>query len=346
MDRMARQLPRQQSPKDDPSSESIGFLLPLDDLRKSAKSADRFEYSRLSVSVPGLIRLLCLGLLALAGCRPAAAPGAGAPAETLALAWEDFRMAEYNRAARRFQAVVDAAGAGEDAHAAALYGLGATAALRRPDPEPERAREFYEAAVGAAPESGWAAWSLLGLARMLDFEPGSEEPDAAKLRAAYQRVIDAFPEHPAGEEAFILQQGTLVVSLEENDARQAVENLTAYLARHPGSKYTSTIHGLVQDAYGTLEEPEHQFEAALQAMEHRELDPANPKADLAPTYWSLAAFAETNLGDFPSARKFYHLLIEEYPTDQRVYPAKLALARMDRMEAEVRARLLARKGAP
>lgn len=49
--------------------------------------------------------------------------------------------------------------------------------------------------------------------------------------------------------------------------------------------------------------------------------------------------AEFDLGDFTLAREFYQKLIKEYPTDQRVFPAKLALKRMDETEAKIRAEI-------
>ena len=42
------------------------------------------------------------------------------------------------------------------------------------------------------------------------------------------------------------------------------------------------------------------------------------------------------LGDFDTARKYYRKLIEEYPTDIRMYGAKQALKRMDEVEGKIR----------
>ncbi|HPY62737.1 MAG TPA: hypothetical protein PLJ22_06290, partial [Kiritimatiellia bacterium] len=54
-------------------------------------------------------------------------------------------------------------------------------------------------------------------------------------------------------------------------------------------------------------------------------------------YWNLATIAEFEVGDFDLARHYYNKLLEAYPTDIRVYGCKQALARMDALEAQIRA---------
>jgi len=63
--------------------------------------------------------------------------------------------------------------------------------------------------------------------------------------------------------------------------------------------------------------------------------------DKAWRYWKLATVAEFEAGDFDLARKFYRLLIEEYPQDIRKYASRQALERMDRIESRMRAELQA-----
>jgi len=57
--------------------------------------------------------------------------------------------------------------------------------------------------------------------------------------------------------------------------------------------------------------------------------------------WLIAVYAEFDAGDFKTAREYYRRLIDEYPTDNKVYMAKMALERLDEVEAQIRRELLA-----
>jgi len=81
--------------------------------------------------------------------------------------------------------------------------------------------------------------------------------------------------------------------------------------------------------------------AVIEALERKEIDPTNPYSDNAWPYWDIATVAEFEVGDFETARKYYQMLIDGYPTDTRKYPAKQALKRMDKLEAEIQKELKA-----
>ena len=89
-------------------------------------------------------------------------------------------------------------------------------------------------------------------------------------------------------------------------------------------------------SYQTLNMPEERLRAEEQSLETTEVDPTNPFTEFAWQYWNLATIAEFEVGDFDTARKYYRKLIEEYPTDIRLYGAKQALKRMDEVEAKIR----------
>ena len=76
--------------------------------------------------------------------------------------------------------------------------------------------------------------------------------------------------------------------------------------------------------------------AASASLEARELDPTNPYSDNAALYWEIATIAEFEAGDFAVARKYYKGLVDEYPQDQRRWGARLALERLDAVEAKLR----------
>jgi len=85
------------------------------------------------------------------------------------------------------------------------------------------------------------------------------------------------------------------------------------------------------------------LQADIRSFDTREAGTAsvNTSFDAAPGYWHLATTAEFNVGDFATARKYYRKLIDEYPSDQKVFPAQQALIRMDKVENSVLAELKA-----
>lgn len=130
---------------------------------------------------------------------------AAAPQPSLT-GWDYYRLGDFSSAVRLFERE---AASGD---AAALYGLAATWHWRRPGEDLVKARQLYEQVIAQAPNSEWAAWSALALARMLATLPPGKEPPVTEVLAAYQRVIDRYPNHLAGEEAFLLFAGDAVVA--------------------------------------------------------------------------------------------------------------------------------------
>ncbi|MCX7916081.1 MAG: hypothetical protein N3A53_07240, partial [Verrucomicrobiae bacterium] len=101
----------------------------------------------------------------------------------------------------------------------------------------------YERVIAEAPDNEWAAWSALALARMKATMPPGKEPPVSEILAAYQRVIDRYPQHPAGEEAFLFMQATRLSQVEV-DAASVVKELEKFLRERPNSRYRSTAFGL------------------------------------------------------------------------------------------------------
>lgn len=254
---------------------------------------------------------------------------------SVAAAWTDYSLAEFDLAIDKFNAALAQAAPGSDIHLQALYGLATTWNLRRPGEDLAKAREFYEQVLREAPQHDMAAWSLLALARTKHLVPVGEDPDYAEVHKAYQEVIDRFPGHLAAEEAFIYLQATLISTLQPKETRQALEALQGYV-KDPSKKFIGPAYSLMAVSYQTLNMPEERLRAEEQSLETTEVDPTNPFTEFAWQYWNLATIAEFEVGDFDTARKYYGKLIEEYPTDIRLYGAKQALKRMDEVEAKIR----------
>ena len=271
----------------------------------------------------------------LAGCVQK--PAVGTPAERLTAAWDDYRLGEFNRAQFRFDGVIAAVKPGSELHLEALYGLATTWNLRRPGQDTDKATTLYREVIRLAPTNDLAAWSQLALARLQHLVPVGREPDYPAVRKAYQEVIDRFPMHLAGEEAFIYQQSTFLLDRDnKEEALQALGALKRFVETHAGSRFLSPAYKLMGVAQRMLGNPDETVACMVKAFETTEVDAANPRQEFAGTYWSIATTAEFEAGDFATARRFYKRLIDEYPVDQRVQGAYDGLKRMDAVEAGLR----------
>jgi len=280
-------------------------------------------------------------VIASAGCfgpRQAEKLPAG---ELIRLAWDDFRLQEYKRALRRFQAALDQAPTGSVERCQALYGMATVWNLRLPlaDQDKKRAARLYRQVIDEAPESDLAAWSMLALARMKHLVPPGRDPDYDEVRRAYQKVLERYPGTLAADEAFIYLQSTYVATLEPGPTRKAVKALKKFIRERPDSGFISAAWSLLAVSYQTLDMQKERLDAELHALATREVDPSNPYQDNAWQYWNIATIAEFEVGDFDTARRYYRKLIQEYPTDIRRYGCEQALKRMDRLEQQIRERL-------
>jgi len=307
----------------------------------ASPSPDEYEIHDFRLLTPArlarVIFPLVACLLALCGCGEDVAKTD--PHAELATAWDDYRSGDFNAAVHKFERVRAHSKEGSDDYNMALLGLATTWDLRRPDEDRELATTYYRKLAEVAPKSEVAAWGLFALARMKHLPPVGTNPDYPAVRAAYQDVIDRFPGTPAAEEAFLYQQSAWLATLSKADAQSAKTALENYLQTHAGTKYRSAIYDLLASACRILDLPKERLAYSIKALDSIEIDPTNPKRDKAGAYWRIASEAEFRAGDFDTARKYYNLLIREYPIDQRVFPAKLALERMDATEAKIRAEL-------
>ncbi|HCE45065.1 MAG TPA: hypothetical protein DET40_16110 [Lentisphaeria bacterium] len=259
------------------------------------------------------------------------------PAEVIAAGWLQFKMGEYKQAIKLFQKVLDGVPENSDEQIQALYGLGCTNWLKLPGGDKEKAAELFNEVIKRAPGSDYDAWSMLALVRMLHMVPADQTPDYPKVRDEYQKVYEKFPDKIAGHEAFIYMIGAYLAAFTKEDAVIAKKKLDEFLKAHPDSPFVSSAWGLCSRACETLGDKQGQLDAKLKELEKREIDPANPFMDNANAYWSIAVVAEFEVGDFETARKYYKLMMKEYPMERRNFGAMRALERMDALEAKLKA---------
>jgi len=284
--------------------------------------------------------LVCLPLLVGSGCAKEEVLSTD-PKVLLDAAWDDFRLAEYDLALKKFAACRDLTEPATDEHLLALYGLATTWDLRQPMPDQDdaRASELYEEILATAPDHNLAAWSQLALARMNHLVPVGKDPDYDVVRKGYEEVMAQFPEHFAGQEAFIYQNAIPIMTLEPGPTEEALASLEQFIADHPDSQFVSMAYNLCAIGYETLGRYDDQLAARLKELETLELDPTSPFIDNSWRYWQIATTAEFLAGNFDVARAYYQLLIDEYPVDVRTYSAEQAILRMAALEAELQAEL-------
>ena len=297
------------------------------------------------LSHPRRFSFLCSTLGALAGLALAAGCGrSAAPPDAAALlqeGWNKFRLGEYDQSLKMFDRALAIPELAAEARVQALHGKATVCDLRQPVPsqDDEQAAALYREVIAADPGHDLAAWSSLALTRMQHLLPVDQEPDFAAVRAAYQEVIDRYPNHLAGQEALIHQQSTWIMTLDTNATRAAVANLEKFLQARPDTRFAAAAWALLAQGFETLGEPDRQLEARIREIETLEIDPSSPAAsDLSLRYWQVATTAEFLAGRLDLARTYYRKLIDEYPLDYRKFGAKQALARMDRLEESLRAK--------
>jgi tetratricopeptide (TPR) repeat protein len=279
--------------------------------------------------------LILAALALLPGCSRKEANEAEDP---MAEGWSAFQLAEYPRAHQAFQTAAKQAAPGTEEEARVLFAQATLSWHELPQPNRSRARELFEKVAAMAPQSDLAPWSLLSIARIealprvADIPKFTQEGRESAI-AAYERVITAYPTHPAAEEALVLQQAMALASLETADCNTAIERLTRFLSEKPNSRYRSHAWAVLAMAYDLLERWPERLNAMIQSLNTIEIDPSNPLAIKSFHYWSIASLAEYKVGDLRTAREYYTKLIDKFPHDLLTYSCKLALQRLDRLEA-------------
>lgn len=279
--------------------------------------------------------LAVLFAIGLSACGKRTQP-AGDAAALIGDGWTAYRLGEFQNAALAFESAMQRAARGSDEWAMATYGLATTWNLRRPGENPELATQLYQEILAAAPNSPMVPWTELSLARQQHLVPVGQEPDYAAVDRAYQHIIDKFPGHLAAKEAFLYQQSIQLAKLDPKSSREVEKRLLDFIGNGK-PEFASPAWSLLTVAYVTQKEQEKRLEAELKSLETTEVDPSDPFIEFGGRYWNIATIAEFEVGDFDLARKYYHLLLEKYPTDIHVHGCKQALKRMDALEAKIRA---------
>ncbi len=253
-------------------------------------------------------------------------------ADPLVQGWKKFRMAEYSPSEKEFERARRAAKPGSEAMTKALYALAVVNWLRTPDADKPKAKKLFEQLIKEAPAHELAVWSKLALVRMKHVVPVGETPDYPGLCVEYEKLYAAYPDHPAGMEAFAYAQEARMISFKPEDARMTVTAMRAFLDKTPDPRFACWAWDLLSRAHKILNEGDEQLKDKLMVLKTKELDPTNPRMDNSILYWEIATIAQFEVGDLATAKEYYQKLRAEYPRDMRNFAARRALERIDKIE--------------
>ncbi|NCD33952.1 MAG: tetratricopeptide repeat protein [Spartobacteria bacterium] len=254
------------------------------------------------------------------------------PKELMARGWASYRLGDYDQAQVYFD---DAYGLGESnksARAESAYALGMLWSLRRPGDDADLARTYFQDVTGHGGTTEFAPWSALALVRLDHLAAPGDEPDYPLLLSEYESVIERDAGHPAAQEAALYKASILVAQMTDNTARQALEEMNAFVRLNPESRYISAAYAIKAACCEQLNLPVERLAAEEAALQHLPKEEGNPFYDSSSKYWKLAVVAEFEAGDFDTARMYYQRIIEEYPQDIRVFGAQQAIDRMNQLE--------------
>jgi tetratricopeptide (TPR) repeat protein len=258
------------------------------------------------------------------------------PDQAIREGWTQYRLSEFNSAIRIFQSVQASQPAGSEFHLQALYGEASCWNHRRDGRDIAKAVTAYRAVLDEAPRSPLAAWCALDIVRTRHLAPADQPIDYGQLSRDYAEVYRGYPNTRAGEEAFLYENSLLLPAADQEQAREILESVTAFLTRHPKTPFLSQFYSIIAECYRRLDEHDRRIEYMIKALETREVDPSNPIEDRSSAYWDIGYAAEFEAGNFAVAREYYKHLIDEYPQDVRVFGVRKALERMDAIEAALR----------
>lgn len=251
---------------------------------------------------------LVLGRVALwlAGVLSCANGAAGDP--DLTRAWSEVGYVNYRGAAADFEAARRTARKGSDRWVEATMGLALCLQHRQPDvkSDKELAAELLDSVVSASQGTPVQAVALLLRARLADqVDYYGDEPDSARARRLYERIIRDWPEAPVVHRAALYRSQLGVFSMTEQGARRGVREMESWLAAHPANPLAHLQWLLIGRAY--MEPLGSPLEAVL-AFRQAEAVGLPRHTRLDSFYWLVANLSERG-DDVETAAVYYERII-------------------------------------
>jgi tetratricopeptide (TPR) repeat protein len=292
------------------------------------------------------IATLLGAIVYIGGCGPSAEL---TPQQKLERGWEAMRAANVSTARLMFEDALVTSKPDPATHAYALYSMAAALALPQVSPDVDRAVKLLDEAIQIDPADNTKPWAMLMKARLPDLrDVGVDDLEKLvepKARPLYREVIEKYPDHLAGDEATAYLITSLVVERDTASLEEAVKLANRLTSRRPDSPWASYVMQMKSSALRVLGRYEERLQVEQDALALAEKNNKVGTTQFIGMYWNIGIIAEFEVGDFEIARKFYNRIITEYPTEQRVFSAKYALKRLDRVEAELRAEIAKERGA-
>ncbi len=287
-----------------------------------------------------------VGVLVVAGLCVAAGCGRGEAEvntsdEAFRAGWASYGLGDYHKAVYWFE-MSSRLATNEAERVRGKYALADTWNFRSPGKNEKRAGELYREVVATDPTGAWAPWAALTLVRQDQIKAIDELPDLKTLEKGYTGVMEAYPGHEAADEAFLFLQTARMLRGDAEELGKAVRALEEWVNVRTNSLYLSNGYSQLAQGY-LLQSQGRKYINALVTGVNLALRQAQnvnlPLGDQAGNYFKIAMAAQMDAGDFELARMYYEKLMEEYPTDQRVFVAEQHLAKMEAFKEAVRREL-------
>jgi len=273
--------------------------------------------------------------------------------------WVYYRLTEFNLAQTYFEASYDLA-TNDMQRIRALSSQADVWNYRNTGHDRKKAAEIYKRIIEEDTSKAWAPWAALALVRQAQWKAIDQFPDLEDpvdkdgnpvleddkpvlgLIKLYRAVMTDYPGTMAAEEAFLYLQTLRIAQLQDDVLATGVEELEEWVVANPDSKLLSRAYAMLGHGYHLQRQGVKYIGALAKSSEIALIQGQNeniPQADQSENYFKMGVAAQFDAGDFEMARKYYRMLIEEAPTDQRVFIAEQHMAQMDEYEESVREEL-------
>ena len=262
------------------------------------------------------------------------------------MGWSYYRLTEFDLAQKYFEASMKLA-KNDMQKIRALSSLADTWNYRagNNDYYTRKAAVLYKRVVAEDTTGAWAPWAALALARQALWKQKVDDfANLAEMEEAYGAVIRDYPGTMAAEEAFLYLQNLRMARIDDEPLDESIAAMEAWVAQNPESPLLPRAYMMLARGYHLRREGV-KYIATLDMGAKIELERGQnaniPQGDQAENYFKMGMAAQFDAGDFALARKYYGMLIEKYPTDQRVFIAEQHMDQMDEFEEKIRKELKA-----
>lgn len=212
-------------------------------------------------------------------------------------------MLDFSGAAAKFKEAIAGAGPGTEAWEKAVLGYAVCLHHRQPGTKADKqlAAEYYEKIIERGSGSIQYQLALLFMGKLEDrVDYFGDEPQPVKAAEYYSHLLSDHPDSELATYSALYRAQSLAFSMDPDKSRRAVEDLKAWLDRHPANPLAAVQWMLVADiSYYPLQD----YASAAQAMIMAENAGLPGSVLLDEFWWKTANFAWL-AGDEELAREY------------------------------------------